>query len=195
MQLILALFLLLSLPAFAQDASLRYAQMPDLATAQTLSAQAWAAVQCSTANCDVQAVTKYVWPIVGLTNGKYAIVIHSGDVYQGEHLVWGNGKSFDLTASQIASLQTRVQIGVLLADILPVALVGGRITTAQSNAISAYANTHATFKANYTALTSGPIDLEGTLVWSVLGELQTAGILTASDVATITAPQVVAVVQ
>ena len=182
--------------AHAQDASLRYATMPDLATAQTLSAAAWAAMRCTPQpQCDVAQVTQYNYPIIGLTNGKYAIVIHSGDVYQGEHLVLANGKTYDLTANQIASLQTRTQIGVLLADVLPVALVGSRLSTlGKTNAVNTAVNADQTLKANYNTLVSGPIDLQGNLVWTVMAELVADGALTNSDVATLTAYQTVAVV-
>lgn len=187
------IILLLAFPAYGQDASLRYSIQPDLATAQALSAAAWAAVRCTPQpSCDAAQVTQFVYSIQGLTNGKYAIVIHSGDVYQGEHLSLPNGKSFDLTAGQIASLQTRSQIGVLLADILPIALVNSRATAQQITAINNYANAHASFKTNYTLLISGPIDLQNPLTNTVFNELQQAGILTASDVATILAPQAVA---
>lgn len=194
--MIRALFLLfLAVPAFAQDASLRYATSPDLATAQALSAAAWAAVRCTPQpDCDRAQVTQFVYPIVGLTNGKYAIVIHTGDVYQGEHLSLPNGKSFDLTAGQIASLQTRAQIGVLLADILPIAVVNSRVTAPQMTAINAYKAGHASFATNYNLLISGPIDLQNPLTNTVFNELQQAGILTATDVATILASQAVAVV-
>ena len=188
-------FLLLTLPAMAQDASLRYATMNDLPTAQSLSAQAWAAMQCQPQpSCDKAQVTKYVNPVIGLTNGKYAIVIHTGDVYQGEHLTLPNGKSFNLTAQQIASLSTRPQMAGLLADVLTVAVVGSRITAQQSTAINTYANTHATFKTNYNLLISAPIDLTAPLIDTVLNELKGAGMLTDNDIATIKAPNVVAVV-
>lgn len=190
-------FLLFTFPAFAQDASLRYATLPDLATAQALSAAAWAAVRCGPPGdpCDKAQVTQRVYDIIGLSDQvRYAIVIHSGDVYQGEHLSLPNGKSFDLTANQIAALQTRAQIGTLLPDILPIALVNSRVTAPELSAINTYGNTHATFKANFTTLTSGPIDLKNPLTNTVFGELQSAGVLSADRVAVILAPQAAAVV-
>lgn len=191
----LLIFLTLAFPASAQDASLRYATMPDLATAQSLAHAAWLAVQCDPQpTCDVQQVTKYVYPIVGLSNGKYAIVIHTGDVYQGEHLSLPNGKSFDLTAQQISSLSTRPAMAGLLADVLTVATVGSRITAPQNTAIMAYANTHPAFKTSYQTLTGAPIDLQGTLIYTVLNELRSAGILTDADITAITAPNSVAAV-
>ena len=181
---------------FGQDPSLRYATEPDLATAQALSAAAWAAVRCSPQPaCDVQQVTNYVYPIVGLTDGiRYAIVIHTGDVYQGEHLSLPNGKSFNLTPSQIASLATRAGMGTLLPDILSVALLNSRITTPEFNAATAYANTHPAFKVKWNLVLGGPSDLEGTNIWDVLNELQTAGILTADRVLAITQPNPAAAV-
>ena len=182
---------LLSASAFAQDASLRYATMPGLATAQALSAAAFAAVDCSPitmpGNCDPNRKTKMNYPIVGLTDGRYAIVIHTGDVFQGEHIRVG-GKSFDLTAGQIASLATRQGMGTLLGDILQLALVNSRVTAPELTAITAYANAHPAFKTNWTALISGPIDLQAPLIGAVMNELQTAGILTATRVAVIAAP-------
>lgn len=198
MQLVIAMAFILTVlsPAFAQDASLRYATFPDLPTAQALSAAAWAAVRCTPQpSCDKAQVTQFNYPIIGLSDQvRYAIVIHSGDVYQGEHLSLPNGKSFDLTANQIASLQTRTQIGTLLPDILPIALVNSRVLAAELTAINTYANAHATFKANYTTLTSGPIDLENPLTNTVFNELQTAGVLTAARIAVILAPQAASVV-
>lgn len=189
--------LLLAFPAFAQDASLRYATFPDLATAQALSAAAWAAVRCGPPGdpCDKAQVTQRVYDIIGLSDQvRYAIVIHSGDVYQGEHLSLPNGKSFDLTANQIASLQTRAQIGTLLPNILPIALVNSRVTAPELSTINTYANAHATFKTNYQLLISGPIDLQNPLTNTVFGELQTAGILSADRIAVILAPQAASVV-
>jgi hypothetical protein len=188
--------LLIAFPAFAQDASLRYATIPDLATAQALSAAAWAAVRCTPQpQCDPAQVTQYVYPIIGLSDQvRYAIVIHTGDVYQGEHLSLPNGKSFDLTANQIASLATRAGMGTLLPDILPIALVNSRVTAPELSAINTYANAHPAFKTNFTTLTSGPIDLEGTLVNTVFNELQSASLLTAARVAVILAPQAAAIV-
>lgn len=192
----LALFLFLAFPSFAQDATLRYATMPDLATAQALSAGAWAAVRCTPQpTCDKAQVTQFNYPIIGLSDGtRYAIVIHSGDVYQGEHLVLPNGKSFDLTANQIASLQTRAQIGTLLPDILPLALVNSRLLPAESTAINTYKAGHASFSTNYNLLISGPIDLEGTLVGTVFNELVANAVLTPDRVAVILAPQATSVV-
>ena len=103
----LAILALLSVPAMAQDACLRYASFPSLATAQALSASAWQAVQCTPQpSCDPAQITQFNYPIITLVNGNSAIVIHSGDVYQGEHLSLPNGKAFDLTADQIAALQS-----------------------------------------------------------------------------------------
>ena len=82
--------MLLAVPAMAQDASLRYATFPDLPTAQAISAAAWAAVQCQPQpTCDSAQVTKYVYPVIGLTNSTYAVVIHSGDAFVGEHICNG----------------------------------------------------------------------------------------------------------
>lgn len=267
------LLLLLASPAFAQDASLRYATMPDLATAQALSASAWQAMRCtpqptcdppqlvgpissgtytsgtgavslvtsaphgipvgafftlsgmtgtgSVTNLNAEwtattgtigatlnftaptgltltisggvvsaAVTKSNYPIIGLSDlTRYAIVIHTGDVYQGEHLTLPNGKSFNLTAGQIASLATRAGMGTLLPDILPIALVNSRVTAPELSAINTYGNTHPTFKTNFTALTSGPIDLQNPLTNTVFNELQSAAVLTAARIAVILAPQ------
>lgn len=193
----LALFLLAALPTFAQDASLRYATMPDLATAQALSAGAWAAVRCTPQpTCDAAQVTQFNYPIIGLSDGtRYAIVVHTGDVFQGEHIVLKSGKTFDLTANQIASLQTRAQIGALLPDILPLALVNSRLLPAESTAINAYKAGHASFATNYNLLISGPIDLEGAPVNTVFNELQSAGVLTTARIAVILAPQAASVVQ
>ena len=81
------LYMTLAIPAFSQDATLRYAEFADLPTAQALSAAAWAAVRCTPQpSCDVAQITQFVYPVIGLTNGHYAIVIHTGDVYQGEHM-------------------------------------------------------------------------------------------------------------
>ena len=191
----LAILALLSVPAFAQDASLRYASFPSLATALALSQSAWQAVRCTPQpSCDPAQITQFNYPIITLVNGNSAIVIHSGDVYQGEHLSLPNGKSFNLTANQIAALQTRAQVGTQLPDILPLALVNSRLTQAQTTAISTYVASHATFKANYQALTAGPIDLEGPLLSPVTSELLSAGILTAADVSVIFAPQTTAAV-
>ncbi len=190
------MLMLVIIPAFAQDASLRYATFSDLATAKALSASAWAAVRCvPQPACDSAQVTKFNYPIIGLSDGtRYAIVVHSGDVYQGEHLSLPNGKSFDLTANQIASLQTRSQIGTLLPDILPVALVGSRVLTAETTAINAYKLTHPAFAANYNLLISGPIDLQNPLTATVFNELQTVGILTQARATAILAQQATAVV-
>lgn len=188
----IALLLLLADTVDAQDAAFRYATVNDLASAQSLAHAAWVAVQCAPQpSCDVRQITQYDYPIYGLSNGKYAIQVRLGDLHYGEHIVW-NGKTYDLTAQQISALSTRPQMAGLLADVLTVAVVGARITPAQSTAITAYGNAHPTFKASYTTLTSGPIDLQGTSIWSVLDELQSAGILTAANVVTITTPNVVA---
>lgn len=192
MQLIRALlFLFLASPAFAQDASLRYATMPDLATAQALSASAWAAVRCTPQpQCDPAQVTQFVYPIIGLSDQvRYAIVIHTGDVYQGEHLSLPNGRSFNLTANQIASLATRAGMGTLLPDILPLALVNSRLLAAESTAINTYKAGHASFATNYNSLISGPIDLTNPLTNTVFNELQSAAVLTAARIAVILAPQ------
>lgn len=170
------------------DPSIRYATMPDLATAQALSASAWSAMRCSPQpSCDAAQITRFVYPIIKLTDGRYAIIIKLGDFFVGEHLTLQNGKSFNLTAGQISSLATRAGMGTLLPDILPVALLNSRVTAPQLTAINAYGNTHPTFKANFTLLTSGAIDLQGTLIWSVMNELITAGILTQGNVLVITA--------
>lgn len=189
------LFLLLAFPAFAQDASLRYATMPDLATAQALSTAAWAAVRCTPQPaCDPAQVTQFNYPIIGLSDLTYAIVLRTGDVYQGEHLSLPNGKSFDLTAGQIASLQTRVQMGTRLADVLQVALVNSRVLAGESTAINTYKAGHPTFATNYNLLISGPIDLQNPLTNTVFNELVSAGVLTAARAAIILAPQPVSVV-
>lgn len=190
------LFLLFAFPAFAQDASLRYAVAPDLATAQIYSQAAWLALQCTPQpNCDKAQVTKYWFPVIGLSDlTRYAIVIHSGDVYQGETITLPSGKSFQLTAQQIAALQTRAQVGTLLPDILPLALVASRLTGPEQTAITTYANAHASFKTNYQSLTSGPIDLQNPLTNTVFNEIQSAGLLSSARVQVILAPQVTSVV-
>lgn len=192
----LIFFLLLSFPAMAQDAALRYATMPDLATARALSASAWAAVRCTPQpGCDPAQVTQFVYPIIGLSDGtRYAIVLHSGDVYQGEHLSLPNGKSFDLTANQIASLQTRAQVGTLLPNVLPLALVNSRVLAAEMTAINTYKGSHPAFATNYNLLISGPIDLQNPLTGTVFNELLSAGVLTFARMWIILAPQVVSVV-
>lgn len=191
------LFLAIAFPAVAQDASLRYAGMPDLATAQSISAQAWQAMRCTPQpQCDAAQVTQANYQIIGLSNGKFAIVLHDGDAYQGEHLTLPNGKSYDLTAGQIALLQTRAQMGVLLADILPVALIGSRLTAlGKTAAVTSAVNTDAALKANYTALIGGPIDTQGALLAAVMSGLVADGALTNADVQTLTAPQTVASTQ
>jgi len=192
----LIILVLLTVPGLAQDASLRYASFPSLATAQALSASAWQAVQCTPQpSCDPAQITQFNYPIITLVNGNSAIVIHSGDVYQGEHLSLPNGKSFNLTANQIAALQTRAQVGTQLPDILPVALVGSRLTTAQTNALNTYRGTHSTFNTNYNALVAGPIDLEGSLLAPVSAEMVSSGLFTSTDIATIFAPQTTAAVK
>ena len=193
---VLAILALLTAPAFAQDASLRYASFPSLATAQALSASACHAVQCTPQpSCDPAQITQFNYPIITLVNGNSAIVIHSGDVYQGEHLSLPNGKTFDLTANQIAALQTRAQGGTQLPDILPVALVGSRLTTAQATALNTYRGTHSTINTNYNALVAGPIDLEGSLWTPVAAEMVSSGLFTSTDIATIFAPQTTAAVK
>lgn len=184
------ILLLVAFPAFAQDASLRYATMPDLASAQALSAAAWAAVRCTPQpQCDAAQVTQFNYPVIGLSDGtRYAIVIHTGDVRQGEHIVYGN-KTFDLTAGQIAALATRAGMNTLLADVLPIALVNSRVTGPELSSINTYGNTHATFKANFTTLTSGAIDLTNPLKDTVFNEIQSAGLLTAARIAVILAVQ------
>ena len=171
--------------------------MPDLATAQALSQAAYNVIACSPKpQCD--PVTNSAYQIIGLTNGKYAIVVHLGDFFQGETIgPLPNGKTFTLTASQIASLQTRAQMNTLLPDILTGAIISSRLTVGQLTAITNYANTHPAFKTQYTALLAGPIDLEGPAVatlQSVLGQLQAAGILSAADVANASAAQAAAAV-
>lgn len=191
-------FLLISLPAFAyaQDPSLRYATMPDLATAQALSAAAWAAVRCTPQpSCDPAQVTQFNYPIIGLSDQvRYAIVIHTGDVYQGEHLSLPNGKSFNLTAPQIASLATRAGMGTLLPDILPIALVNSRVLAGEGTAINTYKGTHPTFATNYNLLISGPIDLTNPLTNTVFNELISAAVLTQARATVILAPQASSVV-
>lgn len=184
-------FLLFASPAFAQDASLRYATEPDLPTAQALSAAAWAAVRCTPQpSCDAAQVTQWNYPVIGLSDlVRYAIVIHTGDVYQGEHIVIADGKTFDLTAQQIASLGNRAAIGTLLPDILPLALVNSRLLAAESTAINTYKAGHASFATNYNSLISGPIDLTNPLTNTVFNELQSAAVLTAARIAVILAPQ------
>jgi hypothetical protein len=185
------IFLLLTFPALAQDAALRYAVAPDLATAKTYSVAAWTALQCTPQpDCDRAQVTKFWWPIIGLSDGtRYAVVLHDGDVYQSLTITLPSGKSFTLTQNQINALQTRAQMGTLLADILPLALVNGRATAPETTAITNYIGSHPAFKTKYQTLTSGPIDLLNPLTDTVFGELQTAGILTAARVAAILAPQ------
>lgn len=110
------LFLLIPLAAHAQDASLRYAILPDLASAQALSAGAWSAVKCSPQPaCDKAQVTQFNYPVIVLKDGTYAVVLHSGDPKQGEHIIT-NGKTFDLTAQQIAGLKTAPDVSKLLPD-------------------------------------------------------------------------------
>lgn len=185
------LFLLLATPAFAQDPTLRYAVAPDLATALTYSQAAWNALKCTPQpQCDKAQVTTQWYPVIGLSDlTRYAIVIHDGDVYQGQTITLPSGKSFQLTAQQIAALQTRAQVGTLLPDILQLALVAGRMTGPETSAITTYANAHASFKTNYQTLTSGPIDLQNPLTNTVFNELQSAGVLTAARIAVILAPQ------
>lgn len=173
------------------DPSLRYAVAPDLPTAKTYSQAAWLALQCSPQpTCDLAQVTQFWFPIIGLSDGvRYAIVIRQGDVYQGETITLPSGKSFQLTAQQIAALQTRAQVGTLLPDVLPLALVASRMTGAEQSAITAYAGTHPTFNTNYQTLLSGPIDLQNPLTDTVFGELQSSAVLTADRIAVILAPQ------
>ena len=80
------------------------------------------------------------------------------------------GRCFDLTANQIAALQTRAQMNTLLPDILQLALVNSRVLPAELTAINNYANAHAAFKTNWTLLLSGPIDLEAPLITTVMNE-------------------------
>lgn len=94
----IAVCIAVSSPAFAQDATLRYFVTPDCPTAITDSAAAWAATKCVTPGCDVQAVTKNLYPVVGLSDlTRCAVVIHDGDVSQGE-TVTVNGRTYTLTA-------------------------------------------------------------------------------------------------
>lgn len=185
------ILLFFAFPAFAQDPTLRYAVAPDLATALTYSQAAWTALKCSPQpQCDARQVTTQWYPIIGLSDlTRYAIVIHDGDVYQGQTITLPSGKSFQLTAQQIAALQTRAQVGTLLPDILQLALVASRMTGPETSAITTYANAHASFKTNYQTLTSGPIDLQNPLTNTVFNELQSAGVLTAARIAVILAPQ------
>lgn len=187
------IFLLLAFPAAAQDLrdpSVRYVVQVDLATAQALSATAWTAVRCTPQpQCDAAQVTKWVYPITGLSDLTFAIVIHTGDVYQGEHLSLPNGKSFNLTAGQIASLQTRAQMGTRLADVLQVALVNSRVLPAETTAINTYKAGHASFATNYNTLVSAAIDLQNPLTNTVFNELIGAGVRTAARAQVILAPQ------
>jgi hypothetical protein len=178
-------------PAFAQDVSLRYAVAPDFPTAFTYSQAAWLALECTPQpTCDAAQVTQDWFPVIGLSDlTRYAIVLHVGDYYQGETITLPSGKSFALTAQQIAALSTRAQAGTLLPDILPLALVGSRMTGAETSAITTYANTHPSFKTNYTQLTSGPIDLQNPLTNTVFNELVSSAVLTAARVAVILAVQ------
>lgn len=189
--LLIAIGFALPVVAYAQNSSLRYAVAPDLATAQTYSAAAWAALQCTPQpDCDRAQVTKYWWPIIGLSDGtRYAVVLHDGDVYQGLTITLPSGKSFTLTQNQINALQTRAQMGTLLPDILPIALVNSRAIAGEAAAINAYKSSHPAFAANYNTLVSGPIDLQNPLTNTVFGELQSAGVLSADRVAVILAPQ------
>jgi hypothetical protein len=199
-RLALALLLLpFSSPVLAQtDPSIRYVSAPDLATAHALSAAAWAAVKCDPVampgNCNPAHATKYVYPVIGLTDGTYAVVIRLGDVYAGEHISLPNGKKFDLTAGQIAALSTRAQMGTKLGDVLQIALVNSRVTAPELTAIGVYNNAHPSAKTNWNLLISTAIDLQGTLVWTVMGELQAAGVLSAARVQAITAPNPAAAV-
>ena len=190
--------------AHAQDASLRYAVFADCPTAMAISVAAWKAVQCqpqigpdgtTKTGCDPAQVTKTNYQVIGLSDlTRCAVVIHLGDYYQGEQIgPLANGKTYRLTAGQIASLQTRAQIGTLLPDILPVALAGSRLTaTGKTTAVQTALNANPTLKAQYTTLTSGPIDLyPGNLVWTVMNGLVVAGALTQADVQAITATQAV----
>lgn len=181
--------------AHAQDATLRYASFPSLATAQALSASAWAAVRCTPQpQCDPAQVTQFNYPIITLVNGNSAIVLHTGDVFQGEHLTLANGKSFNLTAGQIASLQTRAQVGTQLPDILSVALINSRITAPQLAAINTYAGTHAAFNTTFTAIKAGPSDLASGVLQGAMAELVAAGVITSATAAIIYAPQTTAAV-
>lgn len=190
------LFLLLAFPAFAQpDPSIRYAAFADLPTAQALSAAAWAAVRCTPQpQCDPAQVTQFNYPIIGLSDLTFAIVIRTGDVYQGEHLSLPNGKSFNLSAGQIASLATRAGMGTRLADVLQVALVNSRVLAGETTAINTYKAGHPSFATNYNTLVSAAIDLQNPLTATVFNELVSAGVLTAARAAVILAPQPVAVV-
>lgn len=191
-RVIVLLFLaVLTFPAFAQDPTLIYAVAPDFPTAQTYSQAAWLALRCTPQpGCDAAQVTQFWLPVIGLSDlVRYAIVLHVGDYYQGETMTLPSGKSFQLTAQQIAALQTRVQVGTLLPDVLPLAVVGSRLLPAETNAINAYAGTHPTFASSFATLESGPIDLEGTLVNTVFNELIASDVLTAARVAVILAVQ------
>lgn len=191
----IVLLLLTATAAHAQDPSLRYASFSSLATAQALSASAWQAVQCTPQPaCDPAQVTQFNYPIITLVNGNSAIVIHSGDVFQGEHLTLPNGKSFNLTAGQIAALATRAAIGTQLPDILPVALINSRITAPQLSAINTYASTHPAFNTTFTAIKSGPSDLQSGVLYGAMAELVGAGVITAAVAAAIDAPQTTAAV-
>lgn len=186
---------LVAMPAFAQDPTLRYATFPDCATAQQVSASAWNAVKCTTPGCDKAAVTTSWYQVVGLTDlTKCAVVIHLGDVYQGENITI-NGRTFALTAGQIASLATRQGMGTQLGDILPVALVGTRLgATGKTAAVNTAVNGDPALKTDYQTLTSKAIDLQDPLLGSVMSRLVAKGALTDADVAAITAAQAVTVV-
>lgn len=191
----IVLLLLIIGAAHAQDPTLRYASFPSLATAQALSASAWAAVRCTPQPaCDPAQVTQFNYPIITLVNGNSAIVIHSGDVFQGEHLTLPNGKSFNLTAGQIAALATRAAMGTQLPDILPVALINSRITAPQLSAINTYAGTHPAFNTTFTVIKSGPSDLQSGVLYGAMAELVAAGVITADVAAAIDAPQTTAAV-
>lgn len=85
-------------------------------------------------------------------------------------------------------------MGTLLSDILTGGIVASRFTAGQLTAITAYANTNPAFKVQYTALSTGLIDLEGpagATLSSVLAQLQGAGILSAADVLNAGAAQAV----
>lgn len=191
-----AFLLLLAYPAYAQDATLRYATAPDLATAQQYSAAAFTALRCTPQpQCDGAQITKYWYPIIGLSDQiRYAVIVHSGDFYQGETITLPSGKTFTLTQNQINALATRAGMNTLLPDILPIALVNSRVTAPELSAINTYANAHAAFKTNYQTLISGPIDLQNPLTNTVFSELQSAGILSADRIAVILTPQASSVV-
>jgi len=186
--------------AYAQDASLRYAVFPYCPSAMAVSVAAWQAVQCqpqlgpdgtTKTGCDPEQVSQRAYPVVGLTDlTRCAVVIRLGDFYAGEQIgPLPNGKTYRLTAGQIASLATRQGMGTLLGDILSVATVGTRLgLTGKTAAVNAAVNANQQLKTDYATLTSGPIDLQNPLTASVMSRIVAAGALTDVQVSAILAP-------